>query len=62
MLLKLQRRVKELEQDKQSLWQQLEEEEEAQQEKAKVWTETNLFPKSKMEKYLTDRRQLWIGD
>uniref|UniRef100_A0A8C2ZS67 Myosin VA n=1 Tax=Cyclopterus lumpus TaxID=8103 RepID=A0A8C2ZS67_CYCLU len=35
ILLKLQRRVKELEQDKQSLWQQLDNGEEAQQEKAK---------------------------
>uniref|UniRef100_A0A671VJL4 Myosin VAb n=1 Tax=Sparus aurata TaxID=8175 RepID=A0A671VJL4_SPAAU len=35
VLLKLQRRVKELEQDKQSLWQQLDTKEEAQQEKAK---------------------------
>lgn len=39
VLLKLQRKVKELEQDKQSLWQQLENREEAQQEKAKVCTE-----------------------
>lgn len=36
MLLKLQRRVKELEQDNQSLWQQLDKKEEVQQEKAKV--------------------------
>ncbi|KAM7002579.1 LOW QUALITY PROTEIN: unconventional myosin-Va-like [Tautogolabrus adspersus] len=35
VLLKLQRRVKELELDKQSLWQQLDNREEAQQEKAK---------------------------
>ncbi|TKS73569.1 Unconventional myosin-Va [Collichthys lucidus] len=35
VLLKLQRRVKELEQDKQALWQQLDKKEEAQQEKAK---------------------------
>uniref|UniRef100_A0A3Q3KQ43 Myosin VA n=1 Tax=Mastacembelus armatus TaxID=205130 RepID=A0A3Q3KQ43_9TELE len=40
VLLKLQRRVKELEQEKQSLWQQLDKREEAQQEKAKVRTET----------------------
>lgn len=52
MLLKLQRRVKELEQDKHSLWQQLDKKEEAQEEKAKVWTETSyLFPNSEMEKY-----------
>lgn len=38
VLLKLQRKVKELEQEKQSLWQQLDKREEAQQEKAKVWT------------------------
>uniref|UniRef100_A0A3B4YES3 Unconventional myosin-Va-like n=1 Tax=Seriola lalandi dorsalis TaxID=1841481 RepID=A0A3B4YES3_SERLL len=38
VLLKLQRRVKELEQDKQSLWQQLDKKEEAQQEKAKQRT------------------------
>lgn len=36
MLLKLQRRVKELEQDKQSLFQQLDKKEEVQQEIAKV--------------------------
>ena len=40
VLLKFQRRVKELEQEKQSLWQQLDNREEAQQEKAKVCTET----------------------
>lgn len=36
VLLKLQRRVKELEHDKQSLWQQLDKKEEVQEEKAKV--------------------------
>uniref|UniRef100_A0A3Q3J0W0 Myosin VAb n=1 Tax=Monopterus albus TaxID=43700 RepID=A0A3Q3J0W0_MONAL len=40
VLLKLQRRMKELDQDKQSLLQQLDKREEAQQEKAKVCTET----------------------
>uniref|UniRef100_A0A665W069 Myosin VAb n=1 Tax=Echeneis naucrates TaxID=173247 RepID=A0A665W069_ECHNA len=40
VLLKLQRRVKDLEQDKQSLWQQLDKREEARQEKAKVCPET----------------------
>uniref|UniRef100_A0A8C2ZTZ5 Myosin VA n=1 Tax=Cyclopterus lumpus TaxID=8103 RepID=A0A8C2ZTZ5_CYCLU len=50
ILLKLQRRVKELEQDKQSLWQQLDNGEEAQQEKAKVWTEMNCeITKQKLE-------------
>uniref|UniRef100_A0A3B4YF94 Unconventional myosin-Va-like n=1 Tax=Seriola lalandi dorsalis TaxID=1841481 RepID=A0A3B4YF94_SERLL len=43
VLLKLQRRVKELEQDKQSLWQQLDKKEEAQQEKAKVCSEAPMF-------------------
>lgn len=36
MLLKLQRKVKELEQNKQSLWEQLDKKEGAQEEKAKV--------------------------
>lgn len=43
VLLKLQRRVKELEQEKQSLWQQLDKREEAQQEKAKVCTKTPML-------------------
>uniref|UniRef100_A0A673BZT1 Myosin VAb n=1 Tax=Sphaeramia orbicularis TaxID=375764 RepID=A0A673BZT1_9TELE len=38
VLLKLQRRIKELEQEKKSLWQQIDKKEEAQQEKAKVCT------------------------
>lgn len=41
MLLKLQRRVKVLEQDKESLWQQLDKKEEVQQEKAKVGINTH---------------------
>lgn len=36
VLLKLQRKVKELEKDKVSLWQQMDKKEEAQQENAKV--------------------------
>ncbi|XP_041794286.1 unconventional myosin-Va-like isoform X2 [Chelmon rostratus] len=40
VLLKLQRRVKDLEQDKQTLWQQLDRKEEAQQENAKVEEQT----------------------
>lgn len=43
VLLKLQRRVKELEQEKQSLWQQLDKREEVQQEKANVGTKTPLL-------------------
>lgn len=43
VLLKLQRRVKDLEQEKQALWQQLDKKEEAQQEKAKVCTETPIM-------------------
>lgn len=52
VLLKLQRKVKELEQDKQSLWQQLDKKEEAQQEKAKVRIETpDLFRNGEIKKY-----------
>lgn len=36
ILLKLQRRLKDLEEENRSLWQQLDKKEEAQQEKAKV--------------------------
>lgn len=43
VLLKLQRKVKELEQEKQSLWQQLDKREAAQQEKAKVGIKTALL-------------------
>lgn len=43
VLMKLQRRVKELEQDKQSLWQQLDKKEEVQQEKAKVRISTHFI-------------------
>ena len=51
VLLKLQRRVKELEQEKQSLWEKLDKKEEAQQEKAKVWTETPDFLNGEMKNY-----------
>lgn len=41
MLLKLQRKVKELERNKQSLWEQLDKKEGAQQEKARVKPRVN---------------------
>uniref|UniRef100_A0AAQ4QY18 Myosin VAb n=1 Tax=Gasterosteus aculeatus aculeatus TaxID=481459 RepID=A0AAQ4QY18_GASAC len=55
VLLKLQRKVKELEQDKQSLWQQLENREEAQQEKAK-WQELDSENK-KLKQNLNELRK-----
>nr|XP_040017636.1 unconventional myosin-Va-like [Gasterosteus aculeatus aculeatus] len=49
VLLKLQRKVKELEQDKQSLWQQLENREEAQQEKAKEVEEQRTVGRAELD-------------
>lgn len=51
VLLKLQRRVKELEQEKQSLWEQLDKKEEARQEKAKVCPKRPVMFFGKMKMY-----------
>lgn len=56
MLLKLQRKVKELEQNKQSLWERLDEKEGTRQEKARVKARTSImfsFPwnETLLEKY-----------
>lgn len=60
VLLKLQRRVNELEQEKQSLWQKLDTREEAQQEKAKVCAQTPVtFPIDQTNIYQTDQIHLY---
>ncbi|XP_073327527.1 unconventional myosin-Va-like [Pagrus major] len=58
VLLKLQRRVKELEQDKQSLWQQLDNKEEAQQEKAKEAEEQKSVGRAELDLEKLKRQEL----
>ncbi|XP_022611603.1 unconventional myosin-Va-like [Seriola dumerili] len=58
VLLKLQRRVKELEQDKQSLWQQLDKKEEAQQEKAKEVEEQRTVGRAELDLETLKRQEL----
>ncbi|XP_044050300.1 unconventional myosin-Va-like isoform X2 [Siniperca chuatsi] len=58
VLLKLQRRVKELEQDKQSLWQQLDKREEAQQEKAKHVEEQRTVGRAELDLETLKRQEL----
>ncbi|XP_034391292.1 unconventional myosin-Va-like isoform X1 [Cyclopterus lumpus] len=58
ILLKLQRRVKELEQDKQSLWQQLDNGEEAQQEKAKEVEEQRTVGRAELDLETLKRQEL----
>ncbi|XP_071352563.1 unconventional myosin-Va-like isoform X2 [Trachinotus anak] len=58
VLLKLQRRVKELEQDKQSLWQQLEKREEAQLEKAKEVEEQRTVGRAELDLETLKRQEL----
>ncbi|XP_068459809.1 unconventional myosin-Va-like [Clinocottus analis] len=58
ILLKLQRRVKELEQDKQLLWQQLDNREEAQQEKAKEVEEQRTVGRAELDLETLKRQEL----
>ncbi|XP_069384282.1 unconventional myosin-Va-like isoform X1 [Paralichthys olivaceus] len=58
VLLKLQRRVKELEQEKQSLWQQLDKREEAQQEKAKEVEEQRTVGRAELDLETLKRQEL----
>ncbi|XP_075883468.1 unconventional myosin-Va-like [Nelusetta ayraudi] len=58
VLLKLQRRVKELEQDKQSLWQQLDKKEEVQQEKAKAVEEHQSVCRAELDLEKLKRQEL----
>ncbi|XP_068595560.1 unconventional myosin-Va-like [Brachionichthys hirsutus] len=58
VLLKLQRRVKELEQDKQSLWEQLDEKEEVQQEKAKEEEELRSVGRAELDLERLRRHEL----
>ncbi|XP_039989596.1 unconventional myosin-Va-like [Xiphias gladius] len=58
VLLKLQRRLKELEQDKQSLWQKLDKREEAQQEKAKEMEEQRTVGRAELDLETLKRQEL----
>uniref|UniRef100_A0A665W0R5 Myosin VAb n=1 Tax=Echeneis naucrates TaxID=173247 RepID=A0A665W0R5_ECHNA len=58
VLLKLQRRVKDLEQDKQSLWQQLDKREEARQEKAKEVEEQRTAGRAELDLETLKRQEL----
>ncbi|XP_027128874.1 unconventional myosin-Va-like [Larimichthys crocea] len=58
VLLKLQRRVKELEQDKQALWQQLDKKEEAQQEKAKKVEDQRTVGRAELDLETLKRQEL----
>ncbi|KAM9352451.1 unconventional myosin-Va-like [Symphorus nematophorus] len=58
VLLKLQRRVKELEQDKQLLWEQLDKKEEAQQEKAKEVEEQRSVGRAELDLEALKRQEL----
>ncbi|XP_054476704.1 unconventional myosin-Va-like [Anoplopoma fimbria] len=58
VLLKLQKRVKELEQDKQSLWQQLDNREEDQQEKAKEVEEQRTVGRAELDLETLKRQEL----
>ncbi|KAG8012720.1 Unconventional myosin-Va, partial [Nibea albiflora] len=58
VLLKLQRRVKGLEQDKQALWQQLEKKEEAQQEKAQKVEEQRTVGRAELDLETLKRQEL----
>ncbi|XP_070827541.1 unconventional myosin-Va-like [Chaetodon trifascialis] len=58
VLLKLQRRLKELEQDKQTLWQQLEKKEEAQQEKEKQVEEQTAVCRADLDLEKLKRQEL----
>ncbi|KAK2842399.1 hypothetical protein Q5P01_012599 [Channa striata] len=58
VLLKLQRRVKELEQDKLSLWQQLDKREEAQQEKAKEAEDQRTVGRTELDLETLKRQEL----
>ncbi|XP_047451956.1 unconventional myosin-Va-like isoform X2 [Mugil cephalus] len=58
ILLKLQMRVKELEQDKQSLWQQLDKKEEAQQETAKEVEEQKTVGRAQLDLESIKRQEL----
>ncbi|XP_042351953.1 unconventional myosin-Va-like [Plectropomus leopardus] len=58
VLLKLQRRVKDLEQDKQALWLQLEKKEEAQQEKAKEVQEQRTVGRAELDLETLKRQEL----
>lgn len=58
VLLKLQRKVKELEQEKQSLWQQLDKREEAQQEKAKQVEEQRTVGRAELDLETLKRQEL----
>ncbi|XP_029289652.1 LOW QUALITY PROTEIN: unconventional myosin-Va-like [Cottoperca gobio] len=58
ILLKLQRRVKELEQDKHSLWQQLDKGEAAQQEKAKEVAEQRTVGRAELDLETLKRQEL----
>ncbi|XP_068168674.1 unconventional myosin-Va-like isoform X2 [Antennarius striatus] len=58
VLLKLQRRVKELEQDKQSLWKQLDKKEEVQQEKAKEEEEQRSIGRAELDLERLKRQEL----
>ncbi|XP_067446055.1 unconventional myosin-Va-like isoform X1 [Thunnus thynnus] len=58
VLLKFQRRVKELEQEKQSLWQQLDNREEAQQEKAKEAEKQRTVGRAELDLETLKRQEL----
>ncbi|XP_030586984.1 unconventional myosin-Va-like [Archocentrus centrarchus] len=58
VLLKLQRRVKDLEQEKQSLWQQLDKREEDQQEKAKEVEEQRTVGRAELDLETLKRQEL----
>ncbi|XP_018521855.1 unconventional myosin-Va [Lates calcarifer] len=58
VLLKLQRRVKDLEQEKQALWQQLDKKEEAQQEKAKEVEEQRTVGRTELDLETLKRQEL----
>ncbi|CAJ1056485.1 unconventional myosin-Va-like [Xyrichtys novacula] len=58
VLLKLQRRVTELEQDKQSLWQQLDKKEEVQQEKAKELEKQRTAGRAELDLETLKRQEL----
>ncbi|KAM4572313.1 unconventional myosin-Va-like [Odontesthes bonariensis] len=58
VLLKLQRRVKDLEQEKQSLWQQLDKREEAQQQKAKEVEEQQSVGRTELDLETLKRQEL----
>ncbi|KAF3688717.1 Unconventional myosin-Va Dilute myosin heavy chain [Channa argus] len=58
ILLKLQRRVKELEEEKHSLWQQLDKREEAQQEKAKEVEEQRTVGRAELDLETLKRQEL----